>query len=577
MDWPVVKTWLTWFRPSCSKPYVVNFPGLRITMNKLIMLPALLISLLLVCDRAALAASTSTDSTNQKRNGPAAANLEVGRALYMKGLRADGSPLTAIVSGDVEILGTQFSCESCHGISGMGSKEASVIVPIIAGSKLFAPAAQPARPAYDLKSLAKVLRDGVTPTGRKLERLMPRFRLTDNEVQAMAAYLRTLTTDPSPGVSELTIRFATVITDDSSVDEQNAVLAVIKKFAEEKSRQTRIEGKRWDRGTTPESRLHTVHRDWVLDVWKLTGDKAGWAKQLANYYKTNPVFAVIGGLVPEYPEPLARFCAQNAIPCILPSTRYAVPGEGNLYNLYSLYYSAGLGLEADLIATDLKDVAYEQLIQVYCLSSAARAADRLENDLIGHAGKTARISFDCAKEVPVDQVKALIKEPGKVVTVFWLDKPQLSKFSVPAGSRVYLSSTLIGDKLESLPVSGSDSVYLAHPYRLPGTIDPAFRRLQAWATVRKIELPYPRLQSEAFFSSLLMSEMVKHLDGFFIRKYMLDLVGHTQGMDLYLPYYPRATFGPGQIFVNKGGYLLPVVNGKLDSRKTEWIVPEYKQ
>ena len=321
-----------------------------------IILRLLQIALLAACGTTAQAASTSADSTSPKPNGVAEASQDIGRALYMQGLRADGTPLTAIVSGDVKMLGTQFSCDSCHGISGMGSREASVIVPIIAGSKLFAPAAQPARPAYDLNSLAKVLRDGVTPTGRKLDRLMPRFRLTDNEVQAMAAYLRTLTTDPSPGVGEWTIRFATVITDNSSDDAQNAVLAVTKRFAEEKSRQTRIESKRWDRGTTPESRLHTVHRDWVLDVWKLTGDEAGWAKQLSNYYEQNPVFAILGGLLPEHPEPLARFCEQNAIPCILPSTRYPVPGEGNLYNLHTLYYSAGLGLEADLMATHLKDV-----------------------------------------------------------------------------------------------------------------------------------------------------------------------------------------------------------------------------
>jgi len=543
-------------------------------MNKLIMFPLLLVVLLSVYATASqVAASTSADSTSQK----AVSSLEVGRALYMKGLRADGKPLTAIVSGDVEILGTQFSCNSCHGISGMGSKEASVIVPIIAGSKLFAPAAQPVRPAYNVKSLAKVLRDGVTPTGRKLNSLMPRFRLNDNEVKSLAAYLHTLTTDPSPGVGEWTIRFATVVTDNSSVEEQNAVLAVLKRFAEEKSRQTRIESKRWDRGTTPESRLHTVHRDWVLDVWKLTGDEAGWAKQFSDYYKKNPVFAIIGGLLPENPQALARFCEQNAIPCVLPSTRYPEPGDGNLYNLYSLYYSAGLGLEADLIATHLKDVTYDQLIQVYCQSSAARAADRVEHDLTGHVGKTTRISFDCKKEVPVDRIKAAVKAPAKAVMVFWLDKQQLAKISVPAGSRVYLSSMLIGDQLESLPVSGSDSVYLAHPYRLPGRIDPAFLRLRAWAKSRKIPLAYPRLQSEAFFSSLLMSEMIKHLDGFYTRKYMIDLIGHTQGMDLYLPYYPRATFGPGQIFVNKGGYLLPVVNGKLDTRKSAWILPEFKQ
>jgi len=92
---------------------------------------------------------------------------------------------------------------------------------------------------------------------------------------------------------------------------------------------------------------------------------------------------------------------------------------------------------------------------------------------------------------------------------------------------------------------------------------------------RHIDFKYPRLQSEAFFSSLLMSEMIKHLDGFYIRKYMLDLIGHSQGLDLYLPFYFRATFGPGQVFLNKGWYILPVIQGNLYSNKSEWIVPEY--
>ncbi|MEJ2142864.1 MAG: hypothetical protein P8Y24_11020, partial [Gammaproteobacteria bacterium] len=262
-----------------------------------------------------------------------------------------------------------------------------------------------------------------------------------------------------------------------------------------------------------------------------------------------------------------------------PSTRYPVAGDGDLYNLYTLYYSAGLGLEADLIATDLEQVSFDKLVQVYCKSSAARAMDRLEADLAERTIKTGRISFDCEKEIPVDRLQALLKEPGKVVMVYWVDKNQLANITVPAGARVYLSSSLIGDSIEPLPgpVSDSDEVYLAHPYRLPGKIDPAFRRLQAWAKVRDIKLKYPRLQSEAFFSSLLMSDMIKHLDGFYLRKYLLDLIGHSQGMDLYLPYYSRPTFGPGQIFVNKGGFILPVVHGKLDTRESEWILPEYQQ
>jgi hypothetical protein len=184
-----------------------------------------------------------------------------------------------------------------------------------------------------------------------------------------------------------------------------------------------------------------------------------------------------------------------------------------------------------------------------------------------------RQAFDCDEETPSDQLQGLLEEPRGSVIVYWLDKAHLSNVAVPSGVRVYLSSTLIGDEIEPLPEPVSDSAYLVHPYRLPGTLDPAFRRMDAWTRTRNIEIRYPRLQGEAFFAAMLMSEIVKHLDKFYIREYVLDLLGHAQGMALYLPYYSRATFGPGQIYVSKGGYILPVINGKPDLSDVEWILP----
>jgi len=97
--------------------------------------------------------------------------------------------------------------------------------------------------------------------------------------------------------------------------------------------------------------------------------------------------------------------------------------------------------------------------------------------------------------------------------------------------------------------------------------------MDAWARTRNIEIRYPRLQGEAFFAAMLMSEIIKHLDKFYIRDYVLDLFGHAQGMALYLPYYSRVTLDTGQQYLNKGGYMLPVAEGKLDGTDAEWVLP----
>jgi len=120
------------------------------------------------------------------------------------------------------------------------------------------------------------------------------------------------------------------------------------------------------------------------------------------------------------------------------------------------------------------------------------------------------------------------------------------------------------------------SAYLAHPYRVPGSIDPAYLRFAAWMKTRNIPITHSRIQGEAFFAALLMSDIVKHMDRFFVRDYVLDLIGHAQGMVLYLPNYSRPTFGPGQIFLSKGGYVLSVTNARLSTEASNWISPSFQ-
>ena len=51
---------------------------------------------------------------------------------------------------------------------------------------------------------------------------------------------------------------------------------------------------------------------------------------------------------------------------------------------------------------------------------------------------------------------------------------------------------------------------------------------------------------------------------------MLD---HVPGLMAYLPFYARPTFGPGQRFLSKGSYILPVTGGHPDVANAAWISP----
>jgi len=60
---------------------------------------------------------------------------------------------------------------------------------------------------------------------------------------------------------------------------------------------------------------------------------------------------------------------------------------------------------------------------------------------------------------------------------------------------------------------------------------------------------------------------------FSVRDYVLDILDHAQSLTAYIPFHPRPTFGPHQRFVNKGGYVLPVVDGRPDTTNAAWILP----
>jgi cytochrome c553 len=490
------------------------------------------------------------------------AGTDAGLRMYRDGILPSGEPMTALVAGDVPVVGTQFSCESCHGRSGMGAAEGAYIVPPVAAQFLFVESPQPKRPAYDIDSHARVLRDGVTPSGRALSpELMPRYRLGDDDVAALTAYLATLSSGNSPGVDDKVIRFATVVTEDVDPMEREAVLAVLNKFAEEINRQTRAESERWDRGYTPESRLPSVFREWLIEEWTLSGPPESWSEQLESYYQQQPIFAMLGGLGTGSWRPVSDFCEQQEIPCLFPGTDSPLARDGDFY---TLYFSRGLVLEADLIAAHLAAQPVQRVIQIYCDPEVALAVTTLRDSLAQVGTEEETIAHDCREPLPQ------LGTNDETATVLWLRNDQLS--NLPAG-RIYVSSTLLGSELSASPLSSQASVFMAHPFRLPGTIDPAMRRFELWAKTRGIDIAAPRYQAQAFFACLALRHALKHMGRFFIRDYVLDMLDHAQNLIAYLPFYPRATLGPGQRFLNKGGYVLPVTASGLETAQAEWILP----
>lgn len=132
-----------------------------------------------------------------------------GRHIYQHGESSAGRPITAITGG-AEIGAGIFACGTCHGMDGRGVPEGNVEPSdirwetlqkiVMTGRK---------RPRYDDARLARAIRDGIDSAGNELSPVMPRFRMSDDDLSDLIAYLKRLGNEPQPGLAADSITVTT--------------------------------------------------------------------------------------------------------------------------------------------------------------------------------------------------------------------------------------------------------------------------------------------------------------------------------------------------------------------------------
>ncbi len=291
----------------------------------------------------------------------------LGQAMYRDGILPSGEAMTAFIHGDIEVDSTAFSCASCHQRAGLGSFEGGVVTPPTTGRKLYQKYHRPPsmndiehekgryvyaktiieRPAYTRDSLKSALRDGVDPAGELFNDVMPRYPLGDRDMAILVRYLELLSAEEAPGASSELFRFATIITDDVSAADREALLAPLQHFVTRQNKQVVMYRKFVDTGFKPTVDMKYSFRTVSLTVWELKGPPATWAAQLTDWYEKEPVFAVLGGISNQSWQPIHDFCESRQLPCLFPITDLPAISDGGWY---TFYFNKGYYLEGETAA-----------------------------------------------------------------------------------------------------------------------------------------------------------------------------------------------------------------------------------
>ena len=509
-----------------------------------------------------------------------------GKRIYLEGRLIDGTPLRATVIGDVSLRGDKMACVSCHRRSGLGTVEGKILTPAITGDLLFQPkkTARYRRSEYTDESLSRAIRDGVDAAGRSLEPLMPHYVFDDENMRALIAYLKTLSTKAAPGVTDETIHFATVVTEEVKPEDRRAMLDVLERYIRDKNGGTRQETTRARARTSNVKKNHYLsYRKWTLSTWELTGPPETWRAQLEKHYRQQPVFALLSGTSTHNWQPVHRFCEDLGIPCLLPITDLPVITSSDFY---TLYFSRGLVLEAETIAKFLSGGIQtgqdKRIVQVF------------HNDESGLLMSRAfRSAWEKQGGAVEDQVFA---RDQKFTGGFWKRfvsriKPSVLLLWLPPGDLaglddlneklsgtpevIYLSGSMMGDAplaLHSETIRGK--IYLAYPYSLPRAGKPQFLREESWLRIKKIDAGRKTIKAKTVFACALAGEALMHIENIFSREYFLERIEHMLDSSALTSIYPQVSLGPDQRYAAKGSYIVKPVDPPGTLMPTGgWIIP----
>jgi cytochrome c553 len=527
-------------------------------------------------------------------SGVAAAEAEpapAGQRIYREGLLPSGTPLRGQVQNGVELSGMDAACARCHRRSGLGGSEGQNAIRPIAGRLLFSRPeiggservralfrVKDQRPPYTLDSLARALREGVDPSGRKLDALMPRFALDDADIAELAAYLKGLSLEPSPGVTESEIHFATIIAPGVAPSRVQAMRDVLHAFFRDKNGGTRQESRRKSIGT---ERMYRVYRKWVLHEWVLSGPPETWQEQLAARYRQQPVFAVLSGIGAGSWRPVHEFCEQAGMPCVFPNVDYPEIAQDGYA---TLYFSRGVALEAEVLARHLAESGRDgRIVQVFRDDAAGRVPAQALRAALQRRGIHAVSDHAVSGEGPVPERfwSRLLRETRPGVLVLWLNDEDITQLhgqgkAPPGMENVYLSGSLIARPCRVL-LFGSwlDRMRLVYPFELSERRAQRLSRMNHWLEARKIPLIDERIQSSTYFALTVAGDALSSMGDNFSRDYFIERIEQMTEQSLSSAVYPRLSLGPGQRFASRGGYVarFPGEGESMLTPVSEWIVP----
>jgi hypothetical protein len=291
------------------------------------------------------------------------------------------------------------------------------------------------------------------------------------------------------------------------------------------------------------------------------------------------VFALLSGLGDDDWAPIHNFAERVGVPVILPQVALP-PVEESGDAFYSLYFSKGLGLEVELLSHQLQSpTPAARVLQVSLCGTAGHAAAKAMQTL------SPAIESECVDSAvsltSAEWSGMLSGRPDTVV--LWLGLADLQGVATLARERgllasvtsVYVSSTLLGEGVRTIPEWMAARALVLHPFVLPDDHDRHAFRALAWLKANALAPADRGVAINALFAASVVADAFSHPRTLESREYFIERIEHMASRSPLRSTYPAVNFGPRRRFASAGGYVLrpPSASGAPFGKVAAWSVP----
>lgn len=483
-----------------------------------------------------------------------------GKALYLRGSSSSGREITAAV-GEIEVPASTLTCAGCHGARGQGTTEGGVTAGDLTWAHLTKPYGH-THPSgrkhgpFNETSFVRSVANGTDPAGNELLVAMPRYRLSVEEMAELLAYLKRITADRDPGLSDDSIKVGTILPAAGALAETGAAMKdVLGAYFDDLN-----------------SRGGIYNRKLELRVAAAGADAAAASANARRLIQDEQVFALIGGISAGADAELAALARDEEIPFIGPAT--LLPQTGLPLNRYVFYLLPGVVEQARALvnfAAAKPEMIKSRVALVYPESGLAAAAAATVEAQVKQSGWTPPIKhaygrgrFDAAQ-----LVRQLKQEGAGVVFFLGTDGDDLKLINEAAAANwtpnVFLLGVLTGRNLPgAVPSSFKDRIFLSFP-SVPADITPSgMAEFRALHEKYKFTPRHTASQLAAFSAAKVFVEGLKLAGRDVSRENLITALEGLYNFETGLT--PRLTFGPNRRVGASGAHVLTI-----DPEKDEYV------